>query len=333
LSSTPGQPPVDGTAGSTVLARTEVVLVTYRSRRHVEELLAGWPADLRVTVVDNSADVDGVSDAVARRPGTRYVDGGGQGFARGANLGAQQVDLPFVVFVNPDCRPSADDLAALVSGLAADPTAITHAATMTGADGRVESGVGGWEPGPARVLAHVTGLHRLLPRSGLYARPRRGEHCAVDWVTGACMAVRTEQFRDLGGFDETFYVYTEDVSLGRRGRELGLRSVLREDVVVRHGSGSSGAPALEMLRLRGASFAGYATRYHPRTAVVVRALMVLGSALRAGVALVRRDRGGARAQLAYLRGLVTRRAYVGGTEVAARRYAETAPVSRSAPAS
>lgn len=321
----PGQNPVHPHA-----SRTEVVLVSYRSRQHVEELVAGWPAELAVVVVDNARGADGLEEFAGEHPNVRYLDGGGQGFGRAANLGAFSTEQEFVVFVNPDCRPSVDDLESLVAGLAGDPAAASHAATMTGHDGSIEAGVGGWEPSLRRLLVHALGIGSLLPTGGLFAFPKPGEHLDVDWTTGACMAVPAARFRELGGFDETFYVYAEDVSFGRSARLAGLRTVLREDVLVRHGSGSSGAPSLEMLRLRGASFAGYLTRYHRAKAWPMRALMALGAAIRGLAALVRGRRDVAAQQWAFIVGTATMKAYVGGHEVAAQRYSEVTGSARTA---
>lgn len=306
------------------LADAEVVLVSYRSRGHVETLLSMWPADLRVVLVDNSNNSDGIRELEAARPTLRYVDGRGQGFSRSANLGARTGSAEFVLFVNPDSRPSIDQLAALVEGLREDPRAATHAGMPADQHGRAEIGSGGWEPTPRRVFVYASGLHKLTPRAGFFARPARGEQLDVDWVCGACMAVRRNQFLALGGFDEAFYVYAEDMSFGRRVRRAGLRSVLRTDIVVPHGAGSSGAPSLEMLRLRGASFGGYALRYHPRTqSTLMRAVFAGGALARAGLHLLRRDRAAARVSYALAVGTVTRRAYVGGTEVALARFQET----------
>ena len=296
--------------------------MSYRSRQHVVDLIDGWPTYLRVAVVDNAGGVDGLDGFAAEHANVRYVAGGGQGFGRAANLGAFSSDRDFVVFVNPDCRPSAGDIEALVSGVSADRSAASHAATMTGPDGSIEAGVGGWEPSLRRLMVHALGLGSILRNAGLFAAPRPGEHCRVDWTTGACMAVRTDRFRELGGFDETFYVYAEDVSFGRSARLAGLRTELREDVLIRHGAGGSGAPSLEMLRLRGASFAGYLTRYHPGQAVVMRAQMAVGAGIRGLAALLRGRRGVAAEQWAFIRGTISMKAYVGGQEVAARRYAE-----------
>lgn len=311
----------------------EVVLVSYRSRDHVEALMALWPQETPIVVVDNAHDADGLRELAQSRPHTRYVDGGGQGFARAANLGALSSRADYVVFVNPDSRPSADDLMALVTGLAGDPISVSHAATVTGSRGDVEIGVGGWEPTPIRTAAYAVGLHKVFPRCGVYAKPELGEKLAVQWTTGACMAVRASQFARLGGFDESFYVYNEDMSFGRRARSTGLRQLLRSDVVVQHGAGGSGAPSLEMLRLRGASFANYVVRYHPPAAAgSMRAAMALGYAARAGQQRLKGNGDLSAQYLAFLKGVLSRKAFVAGQEVAMTRFEQTASQAATAAA-
>jgi GT2 family glycosyltransferase len=312
------------TGGVPALVDIEVVLVSYRSTAHVEALLNGWPQDLSVAVVDNSGPDPALAELLQRRANGRYLDGGGQGFARAANLGARTAGRPWLVFVNPDSRPTADQLLDLVHGLAVDHGAAAHGGTVVDPTQDAEIGAGGWEPTIRRTAAHALGLHRRFPRSGLFARPRPGEQLDVDWVCGACLAVRTAQFVELGGFDETFFVYAEDMSFGRRVRSAGLRSVLRPDILVPHAAGSSGAPSTEMLRMRGASFASYVRRYHsPGTPMLMRTIFAMGLLLRAARHGAGRNRAEGRLQLAMTRGLLTQRAYVGGIEVATARFLET----------
>ena len=302
----------------------EVVLVSYKSRHHVEALLESWPDELPVVVVDNSGNEDSIAELAEQRLNVRYVDGGGQGFARAANLGAFSSEKPYVVFVNPDSRPTAEHLLALVRGLAGDQGAVSHAATVTGGDGTVEIGVGGWEPSVPRMVVNAAGLHKLFPRAGLFAKPQLGEHIELGWTTGACMAVRAEPFRELAGFDETFFVYAEDMAFGRQARLAGWRCALREDVVVPHGAGNSGAPSSEMLRIRGASFAGYLKRYHPGVrGTAMRSLFALGTAGRLAAQVLTGRNDSARQSKALLAGTLTQRAHVGGNEVARARFEET----------
>jgi GT2 family glycosyltransferase len=307
------------------LNNVEVVLVNYRSRHHVAELLASWPEHLAVAIVDNSNNCDGVRELAAASKSVRYVDGGGQGYARAANSAARSSTARFLIFVNPDSRPTTDQLIALVGGLRSDPSAVTHAGLPIGPNGRPEIGAGGWEPSVLRSLVYSVGLHRRFSKAGLFARPSIGEPLSVDWVCGACMAVRREQFLALHGFDEAFYVYSEDVSFGRRCRQQGLRSVLRTDIAIPHRAGSSGAPPREMLRLRGASFARYVARYHrPVQAAVMRGILAAGAVLRGTVQLFRDNRAGAQLNLAYASGAITGKAYVDGVEVALSRVTEIA---------
>lgn len=302
----------------------EVVLVSYRSRGHVAELLDMWGPRVSAVLVDNAGGADGLAELAAGRENVRFLDGGGQGFARAANRGAVTSSRRFVAFVNPDSRPTAQDLLSLTAGLAADLDAVSHAATVTGHDGDVEIGVGGWEPTVARTAAFAFGLHKKWPTAGVYAKPRVGEPLDVEWTTGACMVVRADLFRALGGFDESFYVYNEDMSFGRRARETGLRQVLRSDVLVRHGAGGSGAPSMEMLRLRGASFANYVERYHPGIAAkTMRASMAAGYTLRSAQRRVLGDNELSAQYRAVVRGMLARTAHVGGVEVARERFDST----------
>lgn len=302
----------------------EAIIVCYHSRLLVEELLTALPHGLAVALIDNSGNADGLLDLVGGHASRRYVDGGGQGFARAANLGAFSSNKPLLLFINPDSRPTPQDLAALVQGLVRDKQAASHA-PLTGDNGTIESGVGGWLPTVRRTLVQALGLQKLWPTAGLFAQPRLGEALDVDWTTGDCMVVRAGQFRELGGFDETFYLYAEDMAFGRRARRAGLRTVLREDVVVPHVAETSGSPQLEMFQLRGASFGHYVMRFHSRpSAYAMRTVFAAAYAARAAhQRLTARDKQ-ARLSAAFTRGVLTRRAAVNGVEVSRARYVDTA---------
>jgi GT2 family glycosyltransferase len=293
----------------------EVVLVAYRSRPLIEQLLDTLPG-LDVVVVDNASGADGLPDLALTRPGVRYLDGRGSGFARGANLGALSSAGDVVLFVNPDARPSAEVLESLVADVRDDPTCVSSAALNTDEHGRSELGSAGWEPTVPRALVHALGLHKIAPRAGLFARPVPGEPIQVDWTTGSCMAVRRELFADLGGFDESYFVYSEDVAFGRTVRRRGLHQKLRTDLLVPHLSAGSGAPSLEMMRLRGASMARYVrTERGPLRGAGIRAVLAAGYLARVAQQRLRGNEPRAREHLAYVSGVVSGRAFVGGVEV------------------
>ncbi len=282
----------------------ELVVVTYHSRRLVEALLADLPPTLPVVLVDNARGADGLAELARARGACRWFDGGGVGFARAANAGARVATAEYIVFVNPDTSPTIEQLEALTRELEQEPTLAAVSATTVSADGRVELGVGGWEPSVVRAVVYATGLHALLPRAGLFARPSPGEHIELDWLTGACLAVPRRRFLELGGFDESFFLYNEDVAYGRRVREAGFGQRLRTDLLVPHqGAGSGGAKPL-MLQQRGASMMTYVAQHHGRgTTVSIKLVLTAGMVGRWSVSQVRGRREAASGFAAYVRGL------------------------------
>ena len=281
----------------------EVVVVAYRSRTLVEGLLSRLPAGLPVVIADNAHGADGLDDLAARRP-ARYLDGPGKGFGAAANLAARSSAYEYLVFVNPDSSPAVAQLDALVADLRRDRSLAVVSAMTLRPDGRVELGTGGWEPTVRRALVHAVGLHKLFPTAGLWARPQPGEAIELDWVNGACLAVRRSQFLELGGFDETFFLYNEDVALCRAVREAGLRHRIRTDLLVPHLGAGSGDGKARMLQQRGASLVAYARRHNSSRMVLgLKAALTMGSIPRWALNRVRGRRGQAAEHLAYVRGL------------------------------
>ena len=309
----------DGSVTENRLRDVEVVVVAYRSRAQIEQMLAGLPEDLAVVTVDNSDGSDGLEQVIAARPKGRYLPGGGVGFARAANLGARSSTAEYLVFLNPDTRPTPADLQTLVEDVATDPGISLSGGTLVEPDGRTQLGAGGWEPSLRRAAVHAAGLHKRFPRAGIFARPEPGIPLQLDWVSGPCMAVRRETFLQLGGFDEDFYVYNEDVAFGRASRAHGLTPQLRTDVLIRGSSGGSGAPSLEMMRLRGASMGRYLRKFHARPLAEAMTMLIgAGYTVRAGEQLLRRNGRRAAEHWAYALGAVTGRAYVAGRLVTSR---------------
>ena len=301
-------------------SRVELVLVTYRSRAHIEAMLAGLPSDLPVVVVDNSDGADGLADMIRARPHGRYLSGGGVGFARAANLGARTSDAQTLVFVKPTARPTAADLATLIADVHAHPGSSATGGVFVEEDGSVQIGVGGWEPGIGRAAVHAVGLHKLVPRAGIYARPVAGRPESVDWINGGCMAVRRQTFLDLGCFDEDFYLFNEDVAFGRASRAAGMVQRLRTDVTVYAHLTGSGAAPLDLWRLRGASLSHYLRKYHGATSARLAVLvLVSGFVARAAANALSRDVDHARVHWAYAKGLVSGKGFMGGEVVMSRR--------------
>ncbi len=299
----------------------EIVIVAYMSARLVKGLLSSWPVTVPVCIVDNGRNSDGLAEVVKGFSNARYIPMNSVGFARAANRGASSSSAEFVVFVNPDSRARIEQIEQLVDGMRSDVNAVCYSAIDQ--FGPRKFCGGGWEPNLGRVFVHCLGLHHIFPMAGMVVFTKRAVDLDFDWVLGTVAAYRRKQLLELGGFDERFYVYSEDMALGRFAREAGLRQVVREDVIIVHDFETSGAPAREMTRIQGASFSFYLDEFHPGLeAVISKVLLAVSFVARAGLARLRGSRRLAGAHMAFVQGIITGRAYVSGEEVAQSRLSE-----------
>jgi GT2 family glycosyltransferase len=198
--------------------RTSVVVVNWNAGAALLDCLASARADATETILVDNASSDGSTAAArARYPDLHVIDSGTNlGFAAGANRGAGAARGDVLVFLNPDARAEPGAVATLMDALVTTPGAGIAGGGLVDAAGR-------WQPGAARFhpVAHL--LLDTTP-GRLAARARRMPH-AVDWVYGTFMAVRRDAFRQLGGFDESYFLYGEDLDLCHRAAAIGLRTI------------------------------------------------------------------------------------------------------------
>jgi len=276
-----------------------VVTVHYRGVRDLLEMLSGL-SGLPVAVVDNAGELGGLTGLPA---GCRVLDSGGNvGFARAANVGAAELDRPALLFANPDSRPSPADVAALLAVLDSRPEVAAVAPAVLDEHGRARGG-GGRAPSVLSALAAVLGP--LAPRSWRIWTVPDGSPHEVDWLSGACVLVRRSAFVEVGGFDEHYPLYNEDMALGARLRGAGHRLVLDGRVRVAHPSGGSaeGDPS-GLWAARGGALGHYVRREVRRGARTTHALLVVAFALRTAACVVTGRRAAAREWATVTRGLV-----------------------------
>jgi GT2 family glycosyltransferase len=217
-----------------------IVVVDYYAgqslKRCVESILSQSGLPLDVTVVDNSGEgASAVALASLRARVPVIASTGNVGFAAAANRGFALTRGRWVGFVNPDIVVSPTTATHLLEFLAAHPAHAAVGPVLRGSDGLPQPYSYGAEPTPAylarRALSHIT--KRPLHDWGL-GSPRE-----VDWVSGACLFTRREVFERVGGFDERFFMYFEDVDWCRRCRADGWRIGILATTQVEHGSWAS----------------------------------------------------------------------------------------------
>lgn len=293
--------------------RVDVVVVAYNSPgtlRACVEPLAG-AAGVSVTVVDNASPAD-EAQAVAGLP-VRLVDAGRNGgFGFGCNVGAREGSAPFILLLNPDARLAPEDLDCLVALLEHNPGVGIVGPRILDLDGSTAFSQRRF-PSTRSTFAQAFFLHRFWPRAvwtdELIRRPEAYDGpAAPDWVSGACLLIRREAYERLGGMDEGFFLYGEDMDLCARVRDSGLDIRYEPAAVARHVGGAS-APSGSLLHVLATSRVRYAAKHRGWLAARTEAIGVALGAATHAVASVRQAsvwKGQLRALRTALRLLIAR---------------------------
>ncbi len=240
----------------------DVVVVAHRSRDVLRDCvapLATWPR-AHVVVVD-TASGDGALETLAGLAVEAVAAPRNGGFGYGCNLGAARRSAPYVCFLNPDARLAPGDLARLVDRLEADPSAAVAGPRLEDEHGALELSRRRF-PRLRSTLSTALFVHRLAPRSAwadeVVRDPERYvEPGPVDWLSGACLLVRRAAFDAAGGFDEGYFLYSEETDLCRRLRDAGWRTVFEPSARAVHIGGAS-APRAGLLATQVRSRVRYA---------------------------------------------------------------------------
>jgi N-acetylglucosaminyl-diphospho-decaprenol L-rhamnosyltransferase len=223
----------------------DVVVVTHNSRHVVGDLLDSLPEALagleaRTIVVDNGS-TDGTVEALLSRGDVRVLAAENHGYAAGINCGVEALagNGPILV-LNPDVRLDPGSVRELAAALATPGTGVTTP--------RVEDDAGDLvlslrrEPSLGRALG--------LSRSGWPTLSEKVDDVAaydapqiVDWALGAVLLVSRTCHETLGGWDESFFLYSEETDFCLRARDLGFGTRYVPTATCTHIGGQSGQSA------------------------------------------------------------------------------------------
>lgn len=228
-----------------------IVVVTYNSRRSIIPCLSALLSDPvasagEVIVVDNSSQDDTVETVRDRFPTvTVHQEPSNCGFARACNRGASNAGGDFVLFLNPDTviqDAAVSNLVAYAQSHAEGGIYGGRTIRPTGAVG-LESCWG--TPTLWSAFCFATGFSTAFPRSRFdpesLGRWDRDTPADVGVVTGLMLLIRRSLWTALGGFDDQFFMYSEDVDLCLRATALGYRPCITPTAVVIHEGGASSA--------------------------------------------------------------------------------------------
>ena len=260
-----------------------VVVVTWNALPWLERCLDSVRG--RDVVVVDHGSTDGTLDFVRENhPGVRIVEQENRGMGGGNNAGMRVAEGRYFFLLNSDAWVVGDGLDRLVAFADEHPDAAVVGPRLSNTDGTLQRSVRG-EPTLWPLATEYLFLRKLAPRTRLLNPLYRGDFAhdrveEVDWLVGPALLVRRKAAEQVGLFDESFFMFSEEVDWLTRFRHAGWKILFFPGAEVVHVGGASHGGRLYVENLRG--HIRYAAKHRgPKAAERVRLLLLWSLRLRA----------------------------------------------------
>jgi len=277
-------------ASATKAADVAIIIVSYNTREMtlhcLHTLFDALPEiNSEVWVVDN-ASVDGSVDAIREGfPQVQLIANvRNAGFGAANNQAMLQSKAEFFLLLNSDAFIEPDTISHLQDYLRRNPGVAVCGPRLHSKDGSLQISCFRF-PSPARAWLEnlwVSAAFAHHPVVGDYRRWSHNTVRRVEFVVGACMIVRRVAYEQVGGFDETFFMYGEEADWQRRMHNAGWEVAFTPQARVTHLGGASGAsqqPAIERHLFDSLDY--YERKHHGISGLIsLRCAMVVGCLLR-----------------------------------------------------
>jgi GT2 family glycosyltransferase len=276
----------------------DVVIVSYRCRELLRDCLrslAEHPPErpMRVFVVDNASGDGSVEMVRHEFPGAwLHAADSNLGFSAATNRAVAEGDADYVLMLNPDTRVLAGALERVAGIMDARPEVGICGCRLERPDGTFDHAAKRSFPTPISALGHFLRIGRRPTARGRLAayRAPHVESGPVDAVNGAFMLVRRRALEEVGGFDEGYWLYMEDLDLCYRFARAGWVTWYEPSATVIHVKGGSSGryrPPRANLAFHHGMLRFYRMHYARERSVVVNAAVYAGIGLKLASALVR----------------------------------------------
>ena len=227
-----------------------VIIVNYNVRDFLGNALTSVGQALKgmegeVIVVDNASD-DGSVEMVRKRfPSVRVIAGETNiGFAAANNVALRQAKGRHLILLNPDTVVQEDTFRTIVRFLDEHPDAGLAGCRILNPDGTLQPACRRSFPTPWVAFTKISGLSALYPRSRIFGRYNLGYldpdgTYEVDAISGSFMAVRREAYESVGGLDEEYFMYGEDLDWCFKIKQAGWKVYYVSETRIIHYKGES----------------------------------------------------------------------------------------------
>ncbi len=227
-----------------------IIIVNYNVKEFIQNLIHSIEKASRnllyeIIIVDNASDDGSVEFIREKFPAVKLiVNSHNLGFSKANNIGLKEAKGDFILLINPDTIVSEDTFEVLINCLKEHDEVGMVGCKILNPDGTLQLACRRSFPGPWVSFCKVTGLSTLFPKSKLFAKYNltylnENQTYEVDAVSGSFMMIKREVYEKIGGLDETFFMYGEDLDWCYRIQKAGYKVYYVHSTQIIHYKGES----------------------------------------------------------------------------------------------
>lgn len=227
-----------------------IIIVNYNVKEFLQNLIhsiekASLNLTKEILIVDNASDDGSVEFIKEKFPQIKLIaNQKNLGFGKANNIGLKQANGKYILLINPDTLVAEDTFEKMIKFFESNSEAGLAGCKILNPDGSLQLACRRSFPGPWTSFTKVTGLSNLFPNSKIFARYNltyldENKTYEVDAISGSFMMMRKEVYEKVGGFDEQFFMYGEDLDLCYRIQKSGFKVYYVHSTQIIHYKGES----------------------------------------------------------------------------------------------
>lgn len=227
-----------------------IIIVNYNVKEFLQNLLHSISKSTdkisrEIIIIDNASNDGSVEFISEKFPEVNlFANKKNLGFSKANNIGINQAKGKYILLINPDTLVSEDTFEKMIDFFDKNPQIGLAGCKILNPDGTLQLACRRSFPGPWASFCKVTGLSNLFPQSRLFAKYNLtyldpDQTYEVDAISGSFMMFRREVFEKIGGLDEKFFMYGEDLDFCYRAQKSGFKVYYVHSAQIIHYKGES----------------------------------------------------------------------------------------------
>jgi GT2 family glycosyltransferase len=247
-----------------------VIIVNYNTGKLLVEVVNSAltePQISEIIVVDNNSQDNSMALLDEHKKLKKYYRKDNLGFASSCNYGAQFAQAETLLFLNPDCIIKQGSIGPLLDELQKEALSAIIGCMITNADGSEQRAARRRLPSFLRAVKTFTGLEKLARYCHCFAGvnlnhlPLKEHAHKVEAISGALIMIKSEVFKNISGFDESYPLHFEDLDLFKRTLDAGYAILLHPGVSAVHHQGTSSQANPKVAELKKLGMQRYFNRH------------------------------------------------------------------------